>query len=112
VTLALKLGTEPLSLDRHALFTFRNLTRRVPWFIERLTMRVITLKRTVRKRTPYRRSLVLRSFRNLSRGYFSNEKSREFVIEALLFAVIVAISAWPIFAAADALNEFLQCTPN
>ena len=32
----------------------------------------------------------------------------EFVIEALLFAIIVAISAWPVFAAAGALHEFLQ----
>jgi len=32
----------------------------------------------------------------------------EFAIEALLFAIIVAISAWPVFAAANALSEFLQ----
>jgi hypothetical protein len=30
--------------------------------------------------------------------------------KALFFAIIVAISAWPIFAAADALNKFLQST--
>jgi len=54
--------------------------------------------------------LVLRSFRQLSRSYFASEKSWEFVIEALLFAIIVAISAWPVFAAADALNQFLQRT--
>jgi len=29
-------------------------------------------------------------------------------MEALLFAVIVAISAWPIFDAAGALSKFLQ----
>jgi hypothetical protein len=51
--------------------------------------------------------LVLRSFRGLTRNYFAGEKSSEFVIEALLFAIIVAISAWPIFAAVDALNKFL-----
>jgi len=44
----------------------------------------------------------------LTRSYFASEKSWEFAIEALFFAIIVAISAWPIFAAADALNEFLQ----
>jgi hypothetical protein len=49
-----------------------------------------------------------RSFRELTRSYFGSEKSLEFVIEALLFAIIAAISAWPIFAAADALNHFLQ----
>jgi ABC-type uncharacterized transport system fused permease/ATPase subunit len=58
----------------------------------------------------YRRALVLRSFRQLSRSYFASEKSWEFVIEALLFAMIVAISTWPIFAAAGALNQFLQRT--
>jgi hypothetical protein len=71
-------------------------------------MSVITVKRTVRKRTPYRRSLVLRSFRGLTRSYFASEKSWEFAIEALLFGIIVAISAWPIFVAAGALSEFLH----
>jgi hypothetical protein len=32
------------------------------------------------------------------------------VIEVLLFAIIIAISTWPILAAADALNDFLQRT--
>jgi hypothetical protein len=58
----------------------------------------------------YRRALVLRSFRQLSWSYFAREKSWEFVIEALLFAIIVAISTWPVFAAAEALNQFLQRT--
>jgi ABC-type uncharacterized transport system fused permease/ATPase subunit len=89
--------------------------------IECSTMSVITVKRPLRKRTPdtmgnttdrsqYRRSLVLRSFRQLSRSYFASEKSWEFVIEALLFAIIVAISTWPVFAAANALNQFLERT--
>ena len=75
-------------------------------------MSVITVKRRVIKRTPYRRSLVLRSFRGLSRSYFASEKSLEFVIEALLFATMMAISAWPIVAAIDALNQLLQRTPS
>ena len=86
------------------------MTRRAPRFIERPTMNVITVKRTVIKRTPYRRSLVLRSFRGLTGSYFASEKSWEFAVEALLFAIIAAISASPIFAAADALNQFLQRT--
>ncbi len=86
------------------------MTRCAARLIERSTMSVITVKRTVIKRTPYRRSLVLRSFRGLTRSYFASEKSWEFAIEALLFAIIAAISAWPIFAAADALNQFLQRT--
>jgi hypothetical protein len=36
----------------------------------------------------------------------------EFVIEVLLFATMMAISAWPIVAPIDALNEFLQRTPS
>ena len=93
------------------------MTRRMRRFIERSTMSVITVKRTVVKRTvikrtPYRRSLVLRSFRGLTRSYFASEKSWEFAIEALLFVIIVAISAWPVVAAVDALNEFLQHTPS
>jgi hypothetical protein len=75
-------------------------------------MSVITVKRTVIRRAPYRRSLVLRSFRGLTRSYFASEKSWEFAIEALLFATLMAISAWPIVAAIDALNEFLQRTPS
>jgi len=60
---------------------------------------------------PNKRSAMGRSFRELTRGYFASEKTWEFVIEALLFAIMVAVSAWPIIAAADALNEFLQRTP-
>jgi len=76
-------------------------------------MSVITVKRTVirpRRRSGNKISTTRRSFRELTRSYFASEKSWEFAIEALLFAIIVAISAWPIFAAADALNEFLQRT--
>ena len=70
-------------------------------------MNVITIKRTLPKRAPGRRSS---SLRELTRGYFASEKKLEFLVEMLLFAVIVAISAWPIFVAADALNKFLQRT--
>jgi len=76
-------------------------------------MSVLTVKRTVirpRRRSGNKISTTCRSFRELTRSYFASEKSWEFAIEALFFAIIVAISAWPIFAAADALNEFLQRT--
>ena len=76
-------------------------------------MSVITVKRTVirpRRRSGNKISTTRRSFRELTRSYFASEKSWEFAIEALFFAIIVAISAWPIFAAADALNKFLQRT--
>jgi hypothetical protein len=69
-------------------------------------MTAITVKRTiVRRRTP-------RSLRELARSYLAGERTVEFTIEALLFAIIVAISAWPIFDAVDALNQFLQSAPS
>jgi hypothetical protein len=49
-----------------------------------------------------------RTFRELARSYLAGERTMEFVIEALLFAIIVAISAWLVFAAAGALAEVLQ----
>jgi len=100
-----------LSLDRHALLTIRNLTRRTPRFIQGLLMSVITVKRTVIRQRP-NSPATRRSFRELSRSYFASEKTLEFVIEALLFATMMAISAWPIVAAIDALNEFLQRAPS
>jgi hypothetical protein len=73
-------------------------------------MNIITVRRTV-KRTPSQACRTCRSFRDLTRSYFASEKSWEFVIEALLFVIIVAISAWPIIAAVGALGEFLQRAP-
>lgn len=76
-------------------------------------MSVITVKRTVirpRRRSGNKISTTRRSFRELTRSYFASEKSWEFAIEAVFFAILVAISAWPIFVAVGALNEFLQRT--
>jgi hypothetical protein len=73
-------------------------------------MSVITVKRTVMRRTPSKIPATRRSFRESTRSYFASEKSWEFAIEAVFFAILVAISAWPIFAAVGALNEFLQRT--
>ena len=101
-----------LSLDRHALLTIRNLTRRASRFIQGLLMSVITVKRTVIRQRPNERPVARRSFRELSRSYFASEKSLEFVIEAILFATMMAVSAWPIVAAIDALNQLLQRTPS
>jgi hypothetical protein len=55
-------------------------------------------------------STTRRSFRELARTYFARENSLEFALEALFFVIIVAISAWPILAAASALHEFFQRT--
>jgi hypothetical protein len=70
-------------------------------------MNVITIRRTV-KRSPRQTRRNHRSFRDLTRSYFASEKSWEFFIEALLFAIIVATSAWPVVAAASAISQFLQ----
>jgi hypothetical protein len=70
-------------------------------------MNVITVKRTVFRRAN-KRSRTRPSFRELTRTYFARENSLEFVAEALLFAIIVAIAVWPILAVAGALNEFFQ----
>ena len=109
-----------LLLDRHALLTIRNLT---PCNTDRtFTMNVITVRRTVfyglPKQPQMKRTVIngrmrktttaRRSFRELTGAYFARENGLEFAIEALFFAIIVAISAWPILAAAGALHEFFQ----
>ena len=48
-----------------------------------------------------------RSFRELTRSYLAGEQTVELTIEALLFAIIVGISAWPVWAAANAVGAFL-----
>jgi hypothetical protein len=73
-------------------------------------MNLITLEETPIKPTPDRTSRTLRAFRAVTHKYFATEAIREFAVEAFLFAIIVAISAWPIIAAANALNEFLERT--
>jgi hypothetical protein len=69
------------------------------------------VKRIVINGSSKKNSMAGRSFRELARTYFARENSLEFVVEALFFGIIVAISAWPILAAAGALQEFLQNTP-
>ena len=96
-----------LLLDRHAYLTIRNLTDCTDRLIECSPMNVITVRRTVFVRGN-ERSRTRRSFRELTRAYFARENTLEFVAEALFFAIIVAISAWPILAAAGALHEFFQ----
>jgi len=49
-----------------------------------------------------------RSFRELTRRYFAHETKLQSAIEVVIFGIIVAISAWPILAAVDELNKFLQ----
>jgi len=70
-------------------------------------MTAITVKRTITRQTRAQRSATRQSLGELSRSYLAGERTVEFTIEALLFAIIVAISACPVFAAATALSEFL-----
>jgi hypothetical protein len=74
-------------------------------------MTVLTVKRTIVRRTDKQRSATRGSLREVVRSYLAGERRAEFTIEALLFAIIVAISAWPIFQAVEALNQFLQSAP-
>ena len=71
-------------------------------------MTAITVKRTNVRRTRAKSSAEERkSLRELSRSYLAGERTVVFTIEALLFAIIVAISAWPVLAAANAVGAFL-----
>jgi hypothetical protein len=72
-------------------------------------MSVITVKKGI-KRTPKQTSRIRRSFGELARHYFAHESRWQFAIETLLFAILLAMSAWPILAAADAICELLQRT--
>jgi len=47
-------------------------------------------------------------FRALSNKFLSTEARQNYVLEALLFAIIVAISAWPIASMFKALAESLK----
>ena len=75
-------------------------------------MTAITVKRTIVRRTRPQTLATRESFRELARSYLAGESTVEFTIEALFFAIIVAISAWPIFEAVNALNQFLQSAPS
>ena len=70
-------------------------------------MTAITVKRTNVRRKRAKNSATRKSLRELSRSYLTGERTVVFTIEALLFAIIVAISAWPVLAAANAVGAFL-----
>jgi len=65
-------------------------------------MRVIKIQRTIRSELKRRRSI-----RQCTRDFFAKENNLEFAIEAIAFGTLLAISAWPIVAVADAINRFL-----
>jgi len=43
--------------------------------------------------------------RRLGQDFFVKENKIEFALEALLFGLLLAISAWPILAVAGAINN-------
>jgi len=65
-------------------------------------MRVIKIQRTISRQPENRRSI-----RQFARDFFAKENHLEFAIEALIFGALLAISAWPIMAAAGAINRLL-----
>jgi len=71
-------------------------------------MSVITIKRTISKARATKEPTSRRSFRELTRNFFASENDWAFAIEALLFGALLAISAWPIVAAAGAISGLLQ----
>jgi hypothetical protein len=48
------------------------------------------------------------SFRDLSAEFFKGESTRAYAIEAALFAIIVGVSAWPIFTMVRAMAQLLR----
>jgi hypothetical protein len=71
-------------------------------------MTAITVKRTIVRRRPAQKPAARRPRRELARCYFTSESNFEFAVEALLFAVMAAMSAWPAIMAIAALQELLQ----
>jgi len=65
-------------------------------------MRVIKIQRIIRSELKRRRSI-----RQFTRDFFAKENNLEFAIEALVFGALLAISAWPIAAAVDAIKNVL-----
>jgi hypothetical protein len=70
-------------------------------------MHAIKIQRSIRKRNNSNSPDAQRSGRRFGRDFFAKENQIEFALEALLFGVLVAISAWPIVAAAGAINKML-----
>src|SRR5437879_8407993 len=100
------LTTQLCLLNLHVVLTIRNLTAHARRL--RSLMRIITIKRTVFTRERAKTSTSRRSIRQFAQDFFATENHLEFVVEALLFGALLAISAWPIVAAASAINELLQ----
>jgi hypothetical protein len=65
-------------------------------------MRVITVQRTVAKRTIKGRFIL-----EFARHFFATENHVHSAIEALLFGALLALCVWPIILAAGAIDRLL-----
>jgi hypothetical protein len=61
--------------------------------------------RTTNRQSNRAPSCVSPSIRDLSKQFLGAESARSYAIEASLFAIIVAISAWPIITMAHAMAQ-------
>jgi hypothetical protein len=61
--------------------------------------------RTTNRQLNRASSRVSPSIRDLSKQFLGAESTRSYAIEASLFAIIVGISAWPIFTMAQAMAQ-------
>jgi hypothetical protein len=52
--------------------------------------------------------VVAPSFRDLSSDFLGTEMKRNYIAEALLFAIIVGVSAWPIVSMFQALAQLVK----
>jgi uncharacterized membrane protein len=70
-------------------------------------MHTIKIKRTIRKEKPAKRRVL-----QFAQKFFADENHVEFAIEALVFGLLLAISAWPIVAAVGAIGQVLLTATN
>jgi hypothetical protein len=64
---------------------------------------IITVRR-IRKTSQLLRR---RSIRDISRYYFGTEHVRFLVVESILFAIMAAVTIWPIVNAVDYIKRYL-----
>jgi hypothetical protein len=55
-----------------------------------------------------KRTLFAPGFRKISNEFLGAETTRDYVLEFLFFAVITAVSAWPIVSMLQALERFVR----
>ena len=67
-----------------------------------ISSNIITVRR-IRKTVLLRR----RSIRDISRDYFGTEHVRFLIVESILFAIMTAVSIWPIVDAVEFIKLYL-----